>query len=38
MGTAADKVAAKTGNGRLAALTAWIDERFPLTAMWKSQV
>ena len=38
MGTAADKVAAKTGSGRLAALTAWIDERFPLTALWKSQV
>ena len=38
MGTAADKVAARTGSGRLAALTAWIDERFPLTALWKSQV
>ena len=34
----ADKVAAKPGNGRLASLTAWIDDRFPLTALWKSQV
>ena len=36
--TAAQKVAAGTGSGRLTALTAWIDERFPLTALWKSQV
>ncbi len=36
--SAAQKVAARTGSGRLAALTAWIDERFPLTALWKSQV
>ena len=34
----ADKVAAKPGSGRLASLTAWIDERFPLTTLWKSQV
>ena len=38
MGTAADRVATKAGSGRLAALTAWIDERFPMTALWKSQV
>ena len=38
MGTAADKVAARTGSGRLASLTAWIDERFPMTTLWKSQV
>jgi ubiquinol-cytochrome c reductase cytochrome b subunit len=38
MSTAADKVAAKPGSGRLASLTAWIDDRFPLTALWKSQV
>jgi ubiquinol-cytochrome c reductase cytochrome b subunit len=37
MGTV-DKVAAKPGDGRLASLTAWIDDRFPLTALWKSQV
>ena len=37
MGTA-DKVAAKPGSGRLASLTTWIDDRFPLTALWKSQV
>ena len=34
----ADKVAARPGNGRLASLTTWIDDRFPLTALWKSQV
>jgi ubiquinol-cytochrome c reductase cytochrome b subunit len=28
----------KAGGGRLAALTAWIDARFPMTALWKSQV
>jgi ubiquinol-cytochrome c reductase cytochrome b subunit len=38
MGTATDKVVAKTGEGRLASLTAWIDERFPLTHLWKTQV
>jgi ubiquinol-cytochrome c reductase cytochrome b subunit len=32
------KATAKTGDGALANLTAWIDERFPLTALWKSQV
>jgi ubiquinol-cytochrome c reductase cytochrome b subunit len=36
--TAAEKVAGKTESGRLVALTAWIDERFPLTSLWKSQV
>ena len=36
--SSADKVAAKPGSGRLASLTAWIDDRFPLTALWKSQV
>jgi len=30
--------AVKTGGGRGAALLAWIDERFPLTTLWKSQV
>ena len=29
---------AKAGGGRLAALTTWIDDRFPMTALWKSQV
>jgi ubiquinol-cytochrome c reductase cytochrome b subunit len=29
---------AKAGGGRLAALTAWIDDRFPMTKMWKEQV
>ena len=38
MATAPQKVAAQTGSGKLTALTAWIDERFPLTALWKSQV
>jgi len=38
MATAPHKVAAQTGSGKLTALTAWIDERFPLTALWKSQV
>ncbi len=38
MSNAADKGAAGTGSGRIASLTAWIDERFPLTALWKSQV
>jgi ubiquinol-cytochrome c reductase cytochrome b subunit len=38
MGNATDKVAASADNGRLASLTAWIDDRFPLTALWKSQV
>jgi len=28
----------KAGGGRLAALTAWIDDRFPMTRMWKEQV
>jgi ubiquinol-cytochrome c reductase cytochrome b subunit len=37
MGNAAEKVTANTGNGRLAALTQWIDERFPLSALWKEQ-
>ena len=37
MGTATKNVAAQAGNGRLAALTAWIDDRFPLTTLWKSQ-
>ena len=23
------------GGGRLGALTAWIDDRFPMTALWK---
>jgi len=38
MGNASDKVAASADNGRLASLTTWIDDRFPLTALWKSQV
>ncbi len=38
MGTASDKVAAQPGSGRMASLTTWIDDRFPLTALWKSQV
>ena len=38
MATATDKAAAPADSGRLGALTAWIDERFPLTALWKSQV
>jgi len=29
---------AKAGGGRLAALTTWIDDRFPMTRMWKEQV
>jgi ubiquinol-cytochrome c reductase cytochrome b subunit len=29
---------AKAGGGRLAALTNWIDDRFPMTKMWKEQV
>ena len=29
---------AKGGGGRLAALTGWIDDRFPMTKMWKEQV
>ena len=29
---------AGAGGGRLAALTAWIDERFPMTKLWKEQV
>jgi ubiquinol-cytochrome c reductase cytochrome b subunit len=28
----------KAGGGRLAALTTWIDDRFPMTKMWKEQV
>jgi len=28
----------QAGGGRLAALTAWIDERFPMTKLWKEQV
>ncbi|MBK7902843.1 MAG: cytochrome bc complex cytochrome b subunit [Proteobacteria bacterium] len=35
---AADKAATKSGDGKLSGLTTWIDERFPLTALWKSQV
>jgi len=35
---AAAKTATKSGGGRLSGLTTWIDERFPLTALWKSQV
>jgi ubiquinol-cytochrome c reductase cytochrome b subunit len=38
MGNASDKVAASADNGRPASLTTWIDDRFPLTALWKSQV
>ena len=38
MATATDKAADPAGSGRLGALTAWIDARFPLTALWKSQV
>ena len=29
---------ANAGGGRLGALTAWIDERFPMTKLWKEQV
>ena len=29
---------APAGGGRLASLTAWIDDRFPMTKMWKEQV
>ena len=29
--------AAPAGTGRLAALVAWIDARFPMTKMWKEQ-
>ena len=29
---------AKPAGGRLAALTTWIDDRFPMTKMWKEQV
>jgi ubiquinol-cytochrome c reductase cytochrome b subunit len=29
---------AKAAGGRLAALTGWIDDRFPMTKMWKEQV
>jgi ubiquinol-cytochrome c reductase cytochrome b subunit len=32
------KAATKSGGGMLSGLTTWIDERFPLTALWKSQV
>ena len=35
---AAAKTATKSGGGMLSGLTTWIDERFPLTALWKSQV
>ena len=35
---AAAKAATKSGGGMLSGLTTWIDERFPLTALWKSQV
>jgi ubiquinol-cytochrome c reductase cytochrome b subunit len=38
MANAPQKVAAPAGSGKLAALTAWIDERFPMTTLWKSQV
>ena len=27
----------RAGGGRLAALTTWIDDRFPMTKMWKEQ-
>jgi ubiquinol-cytochrome c reductase cytochrome b subunit len=29
---------ATTGGGRLAALVGWIDDRFPMTKLWKEQV
>ena len=32
------KAATKSGGGKLSGLMTWIDERFPLTALWKSQV
>ena len=32
------KAATKSGGGMLSGLTTWIDDRFPLTALWKSQV
>ena len=32
------KAATKSGGGKLSGLTTWIDERFPLTTLWKSQV
>ena len=35
---AAEKAATKSGGGKLSGLTTWIDDRFPLTALWKSQV
>jgi len=38
MGNSSDKAAAGADNGRLASLTTWIDDRFPMTALWKSQV
>jgi len=31
------ETAASGGGGRLAALTKWIDDRFPMTILWKSQ-
>ena len=34
----AEKAATKSGGGMLSGLTTWIDDRFPLTALWKSQV
>ena len=27
----------RTGGGRLAALAGWIDDRFPMTKLWKEQ-
>jgi ubiquinol-cytochrome c reductase cytochrome b subunit len=38
MANAPQKVAAPADSGKLAALTAWIDERFPMTTLWKTQV
>jgi ubiquinol-cytochrome c reductase cytochrome b subunit len=32
------KADTKSGGGMLSGLTTWIDDRFPLTALWKSQV
>jgi ubiquinol-cytochrome c reductase cytochrome b subunit len=32
------KLAAAPASGRLARLGAWIDERFPMTSLWKEHV
>jgi ubiquinol-cytochrome c reductase cytochrome b subunit len=32
------KAATNSGGGKLSGLMTWIDERFPLTTLWKSQV